>query len=75
MHSYTGQKSSGPKRNIEGYDDPTVFGAIKDIGCENGHEVFMRVMNAVYTIVDLAGFRIQGHISLRCKKTGKVYTR
>ena len=59
------------KRNASGYFDPTAYAALKKIDEEN--ERFQKLLSTIFYICDLAGFRIEGRIVLRDKRTGKVW--
>lgn len=58
-------------RNREGYKDPTAYEAIKKVDKES--ERFHKLLGHIFYICDLAGFRIEGHIILTDKETGKVW--
>lgn len=60
------------KRNAERYDDPTAYGAMKNI-INAEREVKKKSDNLIGTIkliADLAGFEIVGRIYLRHKESG-----
>jgi hypothetical protein len=59
------------KRNGSGYYDPTAWKAISNI--EKDAERFRKVLNAIFVVCDLAGFHVEGRITLRDKKTGKIW--
>lgn len=59
------------KRNGEGYSDPTACEAIKNIESDNAR--LQKLLTAIFSICDLAGFRVQGRIVFEDIKTGKVY--
>ena len=60
-----------PKKNSEGYYDPTAWEALKDFHKEDVR--FHKLLNAIFDICELAGFRIVGRIVLEDKKTGKIW--
>lgn len=63
-----------PKRNYEGYADPTPYQAIKNLEkFEEGYERFRKVLRIIFTACELAGFEVDGRIVLVDKKTGKVW--
>lgn len=63
-----------PRRNASGYLDLTAYEAIKKVDREaDAEERFHKLLNTIFYICDLAGFRIEGRITLRDKKTGKVW--
>lgn len=62
------------KRNGSGYYDPTAYKAITNIEKEpSDAERFRKLLNAIFVVCDLAGFHVEGRITLRDKKTGKVW--
>lgn len=61
---------SDTMRNSEGYSDPTAFFAMRSI---DEDERFRKLMRTIFNILDLAGFRLEGRITLIDKKTGKIY--
>ena len=63
-----------PRRNASGYLDLTAYKAIEKVDREaDAEERFKKLLNTIFYICDLAGFRIEGRIILRDKKTGKVW--
>ena len=58
------------KRNGSGYYDPTPYQAIKDL--ESDRRV-NKLIATIFFICDLAGFRVEGRIVLKDKKTGKIW--
>jgi len=68
----------GSVRNVEGYLDPTVCDAVKNIksDAEIAHEECIKccdLVRAIELMCDVAGFHIQGKFALRNLGTGKVY--
>lgn len=59
------------KKNASGYTDPTAYAAIKNIDAEN--ERFQKLLTAIFTICDLAGFHLEERIVVRDKRTGKIW--
>ena len=59
------------KRNAEGYSDPTAHEAIKNI--ETDEARFQKLLTAIFSICDLAGFHIEERVVIKDLKTGKVY--
>jgi hypothetical protein len=59
------------RKNSEGYSDPTVYEAIKNIDKED--ERFHKLLHTIFNICELSGFRIEGRIVLINEVTGKVY--
>lgn len=62
---------NNPRKNAEGYSDPTAYEALKNIDKED--EKFHKLLYAIFDICDLAGFQIEGRIVLVDKKTGRVW--
>ena len=62
-------------KNGSGYYDPTAAAVLgkenKEINRER--DKLTKVMTTIRTICDLAGFKIEGRITLVDKKTGKVW--
>lgn len=58
-------------KNSEGYKDTTAYQAIKNIDKED--EKFQKLLNAIFDICDLAGFKIDGRITLVSKKSGRIW--
>lgn len=59
------------KRNAEGYSDPTAYAALKNIEREEAQ--VQKLRSAIAQICDLAGFKVQGKVSLIDKRSGKVW--
>ena len=59
------------RKNSEGYSDPTVYAAIRNIHREEDR--FNKLRRAILSIVDVAGFEFKNPIVLIDKKTGKVW--
>lgn len=59
------------KKNSSGYVDPTAYNAIKNIDAETAR--FQKLLTAIFTICDLAGFHLESRIVVRDKRTGKVW--
>lgn len=63
-----------PRRNASGYMDLTAYEAIRNVEREaEAEERFKKLLNTIFYICELAGFRIEGRIVLQDKKTGKVW--
>lgn len=63
-----------PRRNASGYMDLTAYEAIRNIEREaEAEERFKKLLSVIFSICDLAGFRIEGRLTVRDKKTGKVW--
>ncbi len=59
------------KRNQEGYLDLTAHDALKNIDKED--ERFHKLLHTIFNTCDLAGFKIEGRITLVDKNSGKVW--
>lgn len=60
-----------PRKNAEGYSDPTAYKAIKNIDEET--ERFHKLLNSIFAICELSDFYIEGRVVLVDKRTGKVW--
>jgi len=63
-------------KNSEGYVDPTAGAAMATVKREENAELVDRNHKLIYAIrnvVDLAGFEIVGRVTLKHKKSGKVF--
>lgn len=60
-----------PRKNSEGYSDPTAYNAIKNI--EKEDEKFHKLLHTIFDICELSGFEIEGRIVLIDKKSGRVW--
>lgn len=59
------------RRNGSGYIDPTAYEAIANI--DNESDRFYKLLGVIFSICDLAGFHVEGRITLKDKKTGRVW--
>ena len=63
-----------PRRNASGYMDPTAYEAIRNVEREaEAEERFKKLLNTSFYITELAGFHIEGRLTIRDKKTGKIW--
>lgn len=62
-------------RNGEGYFDPTAYYGTKEIVREENEMEKMnrKLIHTFRFIVDLAGFEIVGRVTLRHKKSGRIF--
>ncbi len=60
-----------PYRNKEGYADPTAHQAVLRVEAEDAR--LKTLIHVVRHVCSLAGFEIEGRITLVDKETGKVY--
>lgn len=58
-------------KNAEGYNDPTVRHLLKKEEQEEAR--FHKLLHAIFNLCDLAGFTLEGRITLVDKKTGRVW--
>ncbi len=58
-------------KNSEGYTDLTAYQAIKNVDKED--EKFQKLLHTIFDICELAGFEIEGRITLVNKKTGRIW--
>ena len=62
------------KRNGSGYYDPTAYRAIKNVEKhKEDYERFQKLLGAIYRVCELAGFHVEGRITLVDERTGKVW--
>ncbi len=60
-----------PRKNSEGYSDPTAYEAIKNIDREDDR--FHKLLFTIFNICELSGFKIEGRIVLVDKENGEVW--
>lgn len=58
------------KKNGSGYPDPTAYKAIKNL---EDDERFYKCIHTIFHICELAGFEVEERLTLKDKKTGKVW--
>lgn len=59
------------KKNGSGVNDPTAYEAIKNL--QDDEARMHKLIDAIRNICNLSGFYIEGRITLKSKKTGKIY--
>lgn len=59
-----------PRRNADGYYDPTAYRALKNIDSERR---FRKLLHLICDLCELSGFEIEGRIALRDMNTGRLY--
>lgn len=64
--------TTNPRRNAEGYSDPTAYEALKNIEREED-ERFHRLLHTLFYLCELADFEIEGRIILVDKRNGRVW--
>lgn len=58
------------RKNGSGYDDPTAYEVIK----HNQSEIrFYKLLHTIFHICELAGFQLEGRVTLKDKRTGIIY--
>ncbi len=62
---------NNPKRNEQGYPDPTAFQAIKNVNEED--ERFHKLLYSIRNICDLAGYDLGERIVLIDRKNGRIW--
>ena len=63
-----------PRRNASGCLDLTAYEAIKRADREADAEArYKKLLSTIFYICDLAGFHIEGRITIKDKKTGKIW--
>lgn len=63
--------SENPRKNHEGYSDPTAYEAIRNADADDDR--FHRLLHTIFYLCELAGFEIEGRIVLVDKSNGKVW--
>lgn len=68
-------ENQNPKKNLEGYADPTAYNGLKGIIKEESEseKKNRELIHVFRRIASLAGFEIVGRITLKDKSNGKVY--
>lgn len=64
-------KDGNPRKNASGYSDPTAYEAMRNVDRED--EKFHKLLHTIFYICELAGFKIEGRITLVDKDTGRVW--
>ena len=64
-----------PKRNPEGYADPTAYEALSAVQAqqEEDDRRCQQLIKALKTTIDLAGYDLLARIEVRDRKTGRTY--
>lgn len=63
-------------KNAEGYNDPTAGKALASVKHDESQGIAdknHKLIQAIRNVVDLAGFEIIGRITLKHKKSGKIF--
>lgn len=63
-----------PRRNVSGYMDLTAYEAIRNVDREaEAEKRYKKLLSTIFYICDLAGFHIEGRLTIKDKKTGKIW--
>lgn len=63
-----------PRRNASGCLDLTAYEAIRNVDREaDAEKRYKKLLSTIFYLCDLAGFHIEGRITIKDKKTGKVW--
>lgn len=65
-------KNDELRKNGSGYSDPTAYKALKNINNDEESR-FYKLLDVIFDVCDLAGFRLEGRIAVRDKKTGRIW--
>ena len=65
------ENMDNPKLNASGCKDLTAYKALKNI--EREEERFSKLLQTIFNVCDLAGFRVEGRIVLEDKRTGRIW--
>jgi len=63
--------NNNPRKNSEGYSDPTAYEALRNIDKED--ERFHKLLYTIFYLCELAGFEIEGRVVLVDEQTGRVW--
>lgn len=67
------------RKNSEGYDDPTVYNAIKNVEnvkekpYDEDYERFRKLLKTIFEVCELADFHIEERMVLRDRRSGKIW--
>ena len=61
------------KRNGSGYLDLTPYNAIKHIEQTEREVCKIKLLHTIFHVCELAGFELEGRITLKDKETGKIW--
>ena len=62
-----------PKKNQEGYDDPTTFAAMQKVDNDPEQKELNCLIKMITKIASYAGYSIENRLILKNKKTGKIW--
>ena len=63
------------RKNAEGYSDPTAYEAIRNVerGADADDDRFHKLLDTIFSICELSGFHVEERITIKDKKTGKIW--
>lgn len=62
------------KKNGSGYNDPTAYKAIKNADAiAESRARFHKMLEAIFALCEGYGFHLEEHITVKDKKTGKIW--
>ena len=63
------------RKNAEGYSDPTAYEAIRNVerGADADDDRFHKLLDTISSICELSGFHVEERITIKDKKTGKIW--
>lgn len=64
---------SDPRRNAEGYLDVTAYLGTKNVIQEENERKNKDLIHTFRLLADMAGFEIVGRITIKHKKTGRIF--
>lgn len=67
------ERYSHPYKNCENYNDPTAGEALTKIEIDEEDVAFHKLLNAIFYLCELAGFRIKGRITFVKKDSGRIW--
>ena len=65
--------SKNDKKNEEGYFDMTAYKAMTDKPTANENERFRKLLHTIFHLCELAGFELVGRITVRDRKTNRIW--
>lgn len=65
--------SKNDKKNEEGYFDMTAYKAMADKPTANENERFRKLLHTIFHLCELAGFELVGRITVRDRKTNRIW--
>ena len=66
--------NTDPRKNAEGYPDPTAYEAIKRVEYQDPEKNrFYKVVGCILRILELSGYTLEEKLVLRDRRTGKIW--